>query len=307
MVRVAHNDATVLPGIMEAVTSVPSPHWPGASQPRHSGGTRRMIALASHTSNLNPPPSTRLNCPVGFTLLELLVVIAIIAVLASLLLPALDRAKRQAWKAGCIGNLRQFGLALNLYVQENGFFPLATTGDGLGSCQRALRPSVGNQILCCPQKLKTTDRFRESFPTNAYVTPLYGYNLTGAVRRNPPQFNPGLGGDYTLGDTGGRYVPTPENRVRVPARLIAADDSPAILPPAGASPTVTPLDILWIAYPYIFPAAGVPGVGSWHSGGANMLFCDGHTEFAKQSVWMEASPDRRRLWNSDNLPHEETW
>jgi hypothetical protein len=38
-----------------------------------------------------------------------------------------------------------------------------------------------------------------------------------------------------------------------------------------------------------------------------MLFCDGHTEFAKQSVWMEASPDRRRLWNSDNLPHEETW
>jgi prepilin-type processing-associated H-X9-DG protein len=48
-------------------------------------------------------------------------------------------------------------------------------------------------------------------------------------------------------------------------------------------------------------------VGNWHNGGANLLFCDGHVEFAKQSVWMAANDGERQLWNSDNQPHEEYW
>ena len=56
----------------------------------------------------NPPP--------GFTLIELLVVVAIIAILASLLMPALARAKRSSHVAACSSNLRQMGISIQVYA-----------------------------------------------------------------------------------------------------------------------------------------------------------------------------------------------
>lgn len=57
--------------------------------------------------------------PPGFTLIELLVVLAIIGMLASLLLPAVSRATEAGRSTACLSNLRQIGLAVQMYVQDN--------------------------------------------------------------------------------------------------------------------------------------------------------------------------------------------
>jgi prepilin-type N-terminal cleavage/methylation domain-containing protein len=66
----------------------------------------------------------------GFTLIELLVVIALIAILASLLFPAVARAKQSALRTICVSNLKQWGVALQLYANDNHeYFPDATDAD----------------------------------------------------------------------------------------------------------------------------------------------------------------------------------
>lgn len=137
----------------------------------------------------------------AFTLMELLVVIAIIGILAAMLMPVLGAAKRRAAQAACINNLKQLGLGMRMYIDDNrDTFPgMASehsgfqTEDWIYWRTNAAYPQVqrspivltlantSTSLFRCPLDKDDTTRFTEGEIDPANGPYMYSYSLTSYI------------------------------------------------------------------------------------------------------------------------------
>jgi prepilin-type N-terminal cleavage/methylation domain-containing protein/prepilin-type processing-associated H-X9-DG protein len=215
----------------------------------------------------------------GFTLIELLVVVAIIAILASLLLPALSRAKIAARESQCKVHLKQWGIALTLYLDDFHRYPLAGSIDANG-VGKAADDLIGAYLgqgyawarVRCYGKWPNAGNYR--------------YNdFARTVSLKPPYLS--LGGDTLAG------IAVPETALQAPHDMIAFTENVFLDYSQG---------VALGDYPRTGKEAFYP-----HRDGVNQLFCDGHIERVTKKQIASKSDLIRRRWFIDNKPHPEFW
>lgn len=189
----------------------------------------------------------------GFTLVELLVVLVAIALLASLLLPALARAKEKGRSTQCLNNLRQWGLAINNYSLDNEDF-LPRRGQGVQPLAELDRP---------------TDWFN-ALPVYFNLSPyqeMFAASGKFQARANSIFICP------TANDPGGtHFLPYGMNMNLCPWNLAQPTRFAEV---AGPSMVVAFADAPG-PYASTFPSKNVYSVAARHRGNANILFLGGN-------------------------------
>ncbi len=241
----------------------------------------------------------------AFTLIELLVVISIISVLISILLPSLSAARQRGKATVCGNNLRQLGVALANYQDDNdGYYPGHHLSAPFGWVvwPPRIRKYAGNQAkpFNCPS---AESYFHWKIERRGFAPAMYGYGR-GEVRITWT-----TGFSYGYNDWGVEEGTVPH------LGLGAVVDNQAhdLWNEAKVSEIAVPSDMITLAdskSDFVWDTAIDPisdGVSEQpskrHFGGSEVLFSDGHVEWYKLSRLIDNSARTRAKWNSDHKPH----
>ncbi|MCC7350908.1 MAG: type II secretion system protein [Phycisphaerales bacterium] len=209
----------------------------------------------------------------GFTLVELLVVVGIIALLISMLLPALNKARRAAMKTQCLSNLRQISTAVYLYLNDNkGIFPGGEIYKADGSVfKRTQMGWVGKRGLAALgyDHLAANDR-----PLNRYLGGHFAPDDPVEIAHCPEDNANTFGGTSLYDSAGTSYganvvfegtisgADDPwrgvnQNKVRQPSRMVMIADEGAFYP--GWSGDLTQRQFYWHSRDPMWNVAFVDG------------------------------------------------
>jgi prepilin-type N-terminal cleavage/methylation domain-containing protein/prepilin-type processing-associated H-X9-DG protein len=222
----------------------------------------------------------------AFTLIELLVVIAIIAILAAILFPVFAQAREKARQSACLSNMKQMGLAHDMYSQDYDETLVAAIQwqeDGSASkyWYQLVQPYLKNTgVMRCPSD-KDWSTGRVISYGRSYNHMPYRYPLLKETFAVPQNFK----------------IAFWQN----PADIFLVADSVRVEPGVAGNRFYQFVYCPVASHAWPLPNTGKYGnVADWHSGGANLAYMDGHAKFMPRSRMYNESREAQILWGHIN-------